>query len=329
MSTLKIDWEKFISVDSSWVSKLLLEHESKEESKMLVRIYSLQFSGQKYETVAFAQFIINSIKKYVLSENEIKTLEKNGQEAFIKAREYFGDVDPTYDGKYGELILYLFTEAILKVPLIAFKIPTNPNDQIKGGDGFFCGDYKGNPAILVGEAKTWGGLNQALTDAFKSLDKLYNTTDSTPLTYEYFVAKRSIRADLSQNELDYVFNCLTPGTTEYMERNKVHPVLIVYDDEGLNEISATDKADGDDKLKKLFKSKIDEYKNSILKVRSKYKEVADVTLDFFLIPLKSVDDFKKALYKLLHGADWRPKESKASPKKVKKKKKVVVKKKRS
>lgn len=306
MSTTKIEWDKFISVDSNWVAKLLLEHKTSEEPKLVMRIYSLQFSGQRYETTAFVHHFVNSIKKYVLSEKEIQALEKNGEEPFVKAREFFGDVDPTFDGKYGELILYLMTEAVLKVPLIAYKMPTNPNDQIKGGDGVFCGDYKGDPSILIGEAKTWGNLNSALTDAFKSLNKLYDNSDSTPTSYEYFVAKRNLRADLSKDELDYIYNCLTPGTKEYMARNKVHPVLIMYDEEGVAKINATNKEDGEAKLKKLFEEKLDQYKNSISKLCETFKEVSSVNLDFFLIPLNSVDDFKKALYKVLHGTDWKP-----------------------
>jgi len=302
-----IDWEKFISVESSWVPRLLTEHEIRKDSKVFLRIYSLKFSGQKYETSAFANFVISSIKKYVLSADDIANLIEKGEEPFLRARDYFGDIDPAADGKYGELILYLFTEAILKVPLIAFKIPTNSNDQVKGGDGIFCGNYNDRPAIFIGESKTWQKLNDALVDAFKSIDKLYKPDNPSPAIYEYFVAKKNLRRDLSKEELDYIYNCFSPGTTEYAERNKVHPILIVYDDERIKEINAEDQSDGEIKIKKLINEKIDDYLALIKSLVKKYAEVGEVNLDFFLVPLKSVEDFKKTLYRILHGSDWRPK----------------------
>ncbi len=319
---MNIDWQKFITVDGNWVTKHLSEHQIKSANKVVLRTYSVQFSGTRYETNALVEFIISSIKKYVLSEKEIKKLEERGIEPFLHARQYFGNKNPTTDGKYGELILYLLTEAILKVPMVVFKIPTNANDQIKGADGVFCGNYNDLPAVLIGESKTWSSLSAALTDAFKSLNKLYVETDQTALNYEYFVSKKNIRADMSVEELDYLYDCFTPGTEGYKNRVKVHPVLIMYDDDKIQEINATDNKNAEEKMKALVESKLDDHVSSITSLCAKFKDVSEVYLDFFFIPLKSVDSFRHVLYTALHGVEWRPEPKivKEKPKSTKTKK---------
>jgi hypothetical protein len=304
---VNIDWEKFITVDGNWVAKHLTQHQIETANKLTLRTYSIQYSGTKYETTALVEFVSNSLKKYILNEKEIKQLEERGIEPYRHALQYFGNRNPSSEGKFGELILYLLTEAILKVPLVVFKIPTNPNDQIKGGDGLFCGNYKNMPAILIGESKTWQSLNDALNDAFLSLDKLHNEYDHSALNYEYFVAKKNIRVDLSKEEIDYLYDCFTPGSEAYKKRILVHPVLIIYNDDRISTIDASDNKDGESKIKILIEEKLPEYLSKLETLCKNHKEVAEVYLDFFFMPLKSVDSFRQALYQALHGAEWRPK----------------------
>ncbi len=307
MKTMKIDWEKFITVDGGWVAEHLTEHTIIEEGKLIIRTYSIQFTGTKYDTNSFAQFIAASIQKYVLNDKEIERIKKAKLEPFIYALQYFGNKNPTYDGKYGELVLYLLTEAVLKVPMVIFKLPTNPNDQIKGGDGLFCGDYKGLPAILIGEAKTWSSFKDALKDAFVSLDKFYKEYEYSALNYELFVATKNIRIDLSKEELDYIYQCFIPSTQEHKARVKVHPVLIIYDDENIDGINALNNQDGENKIKEIINQNLNSYASNVKELCKEFREVSEVYLDFFFIPMKSVDDFKHLLYKTFHSVEWRPK----------------------
>ncbi len=246
------NWLQLITVDEKWISQYLSGHPVLQNNKIILRTYSIQFTGTKYDTVGFVDFVINSIVKYVLSDKEIKQLEEKNKIPFLEAMRYFGDVNPTFDGKYGELILYLFIEAVLKVPLVSFKIPTNANDQIKGGDGIFFGDYNNNQALLIGESKTWQSLDNALKDAFESLNKFYNPADTSIIGFEYFVAKKNMRPNLSKEELDYLYNCLTPGTEEYKNKTTVHPVLIIHDEPNIGGISAENNFDGENKIKALL-----------------------------------------------------------------------------
>ncbi|NHF58123.1 DUF1837 domain-containing protein [Flavobacteriaceae bacterium TP-CH-4] len=300
-----IDWQKLISVDPAWVTKHLTEHRVKTENKLVLRTYSLQFSGTKYETNALIEYMADSIVNYVLTPKQIKKIEEKGRQPFREAMRYFGDKNPTYDGKYGELLLYLITEAVLKTPLIVFKLPLNAKDQVKGGDGIFLGDYEDKPAILIGEAKTWKTLSESLKDALKSLARFHSNQNTTAMEYEYFIARNRIRNDLTENELDYIYDCFTPGTVEYKGRVQVHPVLILYDDKRIDGIDASDNVDGNTKLNKLIEESLDRNFKSIKKICADNNGVDKVYLDFFLIPLNDVDAFKHSIFTAIHGVSWK------------------------
>jgi hypothetical protein len=74
--------------------------------------------------------------------------------------------------------------------MIVLKLPTSGNDQAKGSDGIFCGDYMGKPAILLGESKTYTSLADAVRIAFTSLDRFYSLTPKRclKLTCSYYPA---------------------------------------------------------------------------------------------------------------------------------------------
>lgn len=81
------------------------------------------------------------IKQFVLSEADIEECKKQDKEPWLKAAIYFGPVNPQNEGKYGELLLFLLVEAVLKTPMIAYKIKSlsDYKHQIKGSDGVFLG----------------------------------------------------------------------------------------------------------------------------------------------------------------------------------------------
>lgn len=299
-----IDWSRLITAESGWTEKFLKSHTLKNDEKFVLRTYSIKVEDTEFSSKSLVGFIKDSIKGYILTPKEIEYEEKNGNDPFKYALNYFGKINPTYDGKYGELILYLLVESVLKIPMVVLKIPSNSNDQIKGSDGVFCGDYDGMPAILLGESKTWKNLNLALDDAFKSLDKLYT---GAKLGQEYFVAKKSIRElNLSQEELDYMYNSFSPGNAIYESLKKVHPVLIVYSNADFKiEGKKTSIQTIESMIQEIVEKKLEENVTRIKSLCETYKEVSKIHLDFFFIPVKSVDRLRKDLYKAFHGEEWK------------------------
>ena len=83
-----------------------------------------------------AEAIVNYITQYSLSLKRRKGLtELQRNQTFQQARQLFRDTADS--GQAGELLVYLFIEAILGAPQILKKMPitTNPNDERKGSDG--------------------------------------------------------------------------------------------------------------------------------------------------------------------------------------------------
>jgi hypothetical protein len=305
--SMNIDWKKFITVDENWASKQLTEHTSASENKLVLRTHSIKYSGNKYGTKEFIDSLKDSITAYVLDQRVIDATKKAGGDPLKDALSFFGEVNPSKDGKYGELILYLLTESILKVPMIAFKITSSPKDQVKGADGIFCGDYNGMPSILIGEAKTWGDLGGAITSAFDSLNRFHEEKGKDTLNYEYLVAKLSSRMNrigLSEDELNHVINCLTIGSDENKLRTIVHPVLIIYDDKKINELEHVDDNDAEEKLKQLISANIEKNLKKIKDRFSSFQKVSEMHLDFFFIPVNDIDQFRNDIFTSIHNITW-------------------------
>ncbi|WP_051419872.1 DUF1837 domain-containing protein [Paracoccus pantotrophus] len=77
------------------------------------------------------------------------------------------------NGEAGELILYLLTEWLLEAPQIVAKmsLKTNTEMPVHGADGVhvrYCA-ATGRLYIYWGEAKLYGNLDQAITEAAKSI----------------------------------------------------------------------------------------------------------------------------------------------------------------
>ncbi len=312
-----IDWDKFISVEKDWSNKLLFQHTLKEDGSLVLRTFSISFSGEN-SIEKLIEFIKTAIKKYVLTEKEIAFYEGQGVDPSDHALQYFSKINPSKDGKYGELILYMLVEDILRVPMVVFKIPTSVKDQVKGSDGVFIGNYKNQPAILLGESKTWKNLEKALKNAFASLNRFYENSDA--IKNEFFVASKSIKEkNLSEEDLNFIWKCLTTDSDEYKNRLKVHPVLIVYDSKEILEALGGKPEEIENKVKEAVENSIQGSLAEIKKLCSEFKDVAKANLDFFLIPVDNLTKFRNSLYKSFHGEEWKPKKKQQKEKVTEKK----------
>ncbi len=307
----ELKWVELVRIDSSWIDKYLLIHCDHCENKLTTRAYTLRFNGTEENMQGLVEFMADSIKHFVFSEAEIKNWEQKGQEPWRKAATFFGDVNPQKEGKYGELLLFLIVEAILKTPMIAHKIRSlsDPNDQIKGSDGVFFGPYKDKDALLLGEAKVYQDINKAMNKALESVDNFHKPTSSdSEIKAELLVVRENITKDLSQQQLDFLLKVLDTQSIEYQNVNKVHPILIVYDEEKISKIEAIcqDKADGERMAYKEFGSLAKEIMPTIVeKIKTNRATLKKVYLDFFFIPISSVDNFRNSLFKAIHNVEYR------------------------
>lgn len=302
-----LKWVKLLRIGSGWIHEFLLIHDASLEGKVTTRAFSLQFAGTQENMLSLVDFMVDKIKHFVFSDAEIKELEEKGQEPWRKAAQYFGDRDPNKEGKYGELLLFLMVEAVLNTPMIAHKIKslTDYNDQVKGSDGVFFGLYKNQSSLLLGEAKMYQDRSQALGESLQSVNKFYEIPGSdNEIKSELLIASRTLSRDLSQEQLETLLNVLDIRSKEYQTTNKVHPVLIVYNDKEIPEIEkkCISKNDGErmlcDKLQGLAKKMMPVI---LEKINSDWKSLEKVYLDFFFLPISNVDAFRRSLYNSIHS----------------------------
>lgn len=311
MSTekLNIDWGKFLTVDDQLLIKTLNEFESQSKDNFNITIYTVKYESQEYRSEEFIQLIKNSILKYVLDEGTIEAQERNEINPLETAMEYFGKIDPAKDGKLGELILYLLVESILKVPLIAFKMTSSMKDQAKGSDGIFCGNYKGQDAILLGESKAWSDFGAALGDAFKSIHRFHGADKDVFLKQEYVVASASNRfhkKGVTKEELDHIYDCLTFSGKINQKMSIVHPILIIYDKAAISSIDKGSDEEMELSLSNLLQGEIESHIKKIeFKLnKTDYSELNKIELEFFMIPVESVEKFRNDIFLSIHGTTW-------------------------
>lgn len=302
---------KRVRVDDAWIKTQLVDQGTLNDgSKLKIRVYSIKFSGNQQEYVGLIDTIVEKIPDFVLSQKEINQLKASGKNPFIRAKNFFGDVDPEKDGRYGEFILFLMVETILKCPMIAHKIILyNPNDQVKGSDGLFFGEYGDSYALLIGEAKIENDRSKPIKRALSSIDRFYKSeSGGMDQFHELIVAKKGISEDFSQEELDSLYKIMDQQSSEYKSTIKVHPILIIYDDKGVNniEIEAKNVVESEQKMailtKKLMLELVEKIKTEI---NSNHKELLKVNLDFFFIPTSDVAKLKHAFYKAIHGVKYK------------------------
>lgn len=314
------DWEKHLTVNTQWVDRFFHQLPEVGEFKVNVRALSLKFSGTKQECSPLADHLSNSIESYVFDQQQLAAFREEGIPAYKRASSFFGNTNPVVDGKYGELMLYMLVEAILKTPMVSHKLQllTNVNDQVKGGDGIFFGKYANHISILIGESKIHQKLKSALADSMESVDRFNKDYAASSMEHELFIARSNISRNFTLEQAKKIYEAFKPGTKEYQACNRVHPVLLVYDCSEIDEIEI--QASGKDHAEELVKAWISEHAKKVLEDIKlgfpPYPDLRKVYLDFFLVPMSNVGTFKRTLFKYIHGIEYKepPKKNKKESK---------------
>lgn len=305
-----INWSDLCSIKEDVIKEHLIFHKKIQKNKLVIRGFSICFSGTQQNMLALIEFLCNNIKYFVYSKSQIAKLEREGKEPYREALKYFSDIDPLRDGKYGEMFLFMLTESILKIPIISYKIRslTNPNDQVKGGDGIFFGKYENEIALLIGESKIMKKRCDGIRESLESLNRFHDAPGSpSKLDYELTIAKSDLSEDLTKEQLDYIYNCLSFDSEEFNNNIIVHPVLIIFETKHINKISS--KSKGKEEAENLMKEYIEKSLKKIMELvkknRSKYSKVFQVYIDFFFLPIENVNKFRDDMFSQLHGVRYR------------------------
>jgi len=305
-----VDWEKLLTVDYGKAVELFTSQAAYTDSKLQIRGYTIPFSGTQQRFDSLMQFLRRQLLRYVFPEKE-----RPDDIDWAVARDKFGDNDPASDGKLGEMLLYVFVEAFLKTPLMAYKLKDlgNPNDQVKGADAVFVGEYNGQPALLIGESKIHQKLSSAINRAIESLQRFHER--SGPYANELLIARKyPSERGLSADALDSAY-AIIGGNTGVL----VHPVFVSYDFSQIPAISrqATDCALAEKALKQKLMHEIAQWKEAIESLGEKFPKPFQVFLDFFFLPVEDSMQLRNHFYEMLHGHPYESAAVRGAVKKVK------------
>lgn len=316
---MAVDWNDLLTIDTEQIAKLLISHPLASSGKLAIRGYSIAFDGTQQRLEKLIERLRRQLLKYVFPESE-----RPEDIDWALARDKFGDIDPSKDGKLGELLLYLFVEAFLKTPLMAYKLKDlgNPNDQVKGADGIFVGEYNNQLAVLIGESKIYADMNSAVKESLESLHRFHLA--GAAFSTELMIARKYPSERNLQLETLKLVDELISGSTD---RVIVHPVFISYSYQDISKIStsAIDAPRAEDELKKLLVEESKRWKKEIEQLQSKYPKPFQVYLDFFFLPCEDTMNLRNAFYQMLHGHPWESSAVKAALKKEQKEKKKTTK----
>lgn len=222
----------------------------------------------------------------VSPEDFTKMFEVLRQEAFDLFKR--AHVATNRNGEAGELILYLLTEWLLEAPQIVAKmsLKTNTEMPVHGADGVhvrYCAEA-GRLYIYWGEAKLYGSLDQAITEAAKSIAE---SLDDKKIKHEITLVKRHLDlSGLTPYAKKAMLDFLDPYGSEYANRHDVISCLVAFDFDGFGAVLACE-ADAEEEFRKLALAKLKEAAPKIAKAL-KAKGIEHQEVEMFIMPVPSV-----------------------------------------
>ncbi|MRX64763.1 HamA C-terminal domain-containing protein [Maribacter luteus] len=297
----EIDWLKLLKVDSKEFSSWFRLVDKKIVSGAKINFYCLNFNKTKPDYEGFIRYLLTQVESYVFEKFEILEILEDGESPQEKALSYFGNTDPLRDGRYGELILYLFVEALLKAPLVVHKIGQtyNNNDQVKGSDGLFLGSRAGKSTLFLGESKMRGSFSVCVSDALDSISRYIDNPDS--IDRELSVAKKHLSRDLNnldKDSLDLIYRSLRTKQPEFKQYSICYPAFLMYKEGKIEKMIDDNLPDIENEINKFLLKIKDRRAKYIGEALPKTK---NITLEFFMMPVVCVNSFRELCYKVFHN----------------------------
>lgn len=271
----------------------LEEVSNKSEDRLEVQTHCIAVGGDTIDSDALIEFASQKFPYLVFPEEEV---EERSEVVYRDAQERAGLRDDVIrDGLYGELLLFLLVDGLLDLPMISHKIAAkqNPQDEVKGSDGLFFGEYHGEEALGIGEAKFFTEKKAGIRDSLESTDRFHGSGGSSTRNHELEVVSNSLSRNLSRERIEELSERLTATKSDY---RLVHPIFVGYGEEELTQLQV-EATDGDELQEMLVEHLEDggETHDYIRRQLEGYEELRKQWLVFILLPVDNPDSFKKRL----------------------------------
>lgn len=285
-------WSAFTVIDEKELRKHLFDVDEEKERKLQINSYCIEINGGTLNTSQFIEFISRKFPYFVMSEADIEE-EEFPYKAALDRTDY--REDPSRDGTYGELLLFLIMDALFDIPMVSHKISGKQNvrDQVKGSDGIFFGEFEGSESLAIGEAKIYKNLNAGIDSALKSTERFHGPHAESIRDQELRVATRNLSNNLSQEKIEYLAENLNGESQNYQ---LVHPIFIAFELDSLAEVQKYPRSD--DELREEIVQIIHEeaLNDRVQEILDKdYSTLERQWLIFLFLPVTDVDKFRERM----------------------------------
>src|SRR5450830_728064 len=253
-----------------------------------------------------AEFMRSALIDYAIPKSKVEQARQRDAQfksgsamsaLHYEAKATFSDLDKSGEG--GELLLFLLAERFLKIPQILCKmeLKTDTRMHYHGADGVYGRvDTDGILNLYWGESKLYADATAAIRDCLASLAPFLIEDDSENADRERDLVLLSDKADLSDPNLTDALKKYFDKTSPKSNRVRYGGVALVgfdsnvYPDETSEAVVAEITAAARFALEGWSKN---------IKKRLQEEKLDKVKIEFFCVPVPSVErfraEFKKAL----------------------------------
>lgn len=283
-------WSEHTVVKASRLSEHLCSGIQLEEDKLNISSFIIKPNHGIIDYQSFIRYLGKKFMYFALSEDEIAEADRPMHRA--QKLSDFKD-DAKMDGKWGELILFTLVDGLMDIPMMSHKLAwkQNPTDQVKGSDGLFFGEFKGELSLGIGEAKMYKDLKRGVKKSLESTDRFHDGGSQIRNQHELTVASGNLSENLSSEKIEMLASLFTGDSRDYQI---LHPIFIGYNDPQLEEIQTKPVGD-DEELISIIRNHISNTNlpDIVHSELGNFTHLRKHWLVFFFLPLEDKDRFSE------------------------------------
>lgn len=257
----------------------------------------LQFIAMKIVDYSIPKKQQQEAKEYFLKTNSTAKVLELEQ----KAKKLFTELDKT--GELGEMLLYILTEDLLKLPQLISKMTLKTSGKLhyQGADGihFKYNESDESLDLYWGESKMEKTITSALNNCFGSIAPFLtdpNSYDSTQ-NRDLQLITSNLSDNINNKKLeDFLVNYFDLNSDFSNKLNFKGICFIGFD---VDDYPKKPKEKTTEELFTAFSTKIKSWKKSIKTQINNFPELNKFEINIFLMPFDSVDNMREEFLKLI------------------------------
>lgn len=257
----------------------------------------LQFIAMKIVDYSIPKKQQQEAKDYFIKTNSTAKVLELEQ----KAKKLFTELDKT--GELGEMLLYILTEDLLKLPQLISKMTLKTSGKLhyQGADGvhFKYNESDDSLDLFWGESKMEKTITSALSNCFGSIEPFLtdpNSYDSTQ-NRDLQLITSGLSDNINNKKLeDFLVNYFDLNSDFSNKLNFKGICFIGFD---VKDYPKNPKEKTTEELLDIFTIRLESWKKSIETQIKNYPQLNKFEINIFLMPFDSVDNMREEFLKLV------------------------------